>query len=686
MLVAHQSPVMQSQRCAVVHRGAQVSFTVKLQNDGWYWLKLNCTEPQYLPYARVTPFKCFGSHEENDSLITAKSRPNQRTGQQSQVTYPDQHCFVVGQPLQLLTAPEWTAIQQPPRLFHPGTVIHYQSHVEHGRYGYLKTKLGFLPYIDHQTGHVFGSDSDQLPITMPEQPSQSPHIYWLRGQYKLTKRPVWARTAPSRQAMPLIKLPNGTRFNYFGKVYHDHRGWLVIKSQSRYLYVPFVTVLNSKLSDYYGLERTGSKLVGRLQEPWTFVHQKPASIQLTPTQAEQETLDTLKQQLNSVRQPDSQVIGLINDLHLDRYQTAATAAGFHDLSVMSEFARQNGLNALVVNGDLNDGRQTLDRTIQDIGTAVAILKSSQTPFFITQGNHDDNSGFARYVNGYRTDQVVTQQLAYQLRNRQFERFFTEPGHFYGRYQLPNSRLSLILLDAFDIPDTFKDGYFARGYDDAPSGIHWTGILQNIRHSRSRFQTTQVDWLIQTLNTLTADEQVLIFSHNSLRQFSTHRAADHFWTYDWFANNQQGDYQRLTQVLAEHQRQIVAVMSGHTHVDDWANTNGINWITTTSNVADRRKSRHGHTTNGLTSAWDLLVVNPSNRELYRFRVGWQDHSGHINRWQVRLFGDGTDPHHRSLRDSLKRFKPVKQTENTKRYNPISQQVTQVWRGFRSYFIY
>lgn len=677
---------MQSPRCAVIHRGTQVTFVAKLQNDGWYWLKLDRATPLYLPYARVTPFKCFGELQVEHASVPVHTTSDRTSGHQPNLTYPDQHQFIVGQPLQLLTAPEWTAIQQPPHLLQPRTIVPYQTHIDHGRYGYLKTERGFLPYVDHQTGHFFGSDSDQSPVITPEKQSQTPYIYWLTGQYQLTKRAVWARTAPDRQAMPITKLRNGTRFDYLGKVYHDHRGWLVIKQQSRYLYVPFVTVLNAKLSDYYGLERTGSKLVGRLQEPWTFVHQNPTTIRLQPTSAELTALNTLEAQLDRVRQPDSQVIGLINDLHLDRYQTPATATGFHDLSVMSAFARRAGLDALVVNGDLNDGRQTLDRTIQDIGTAVAILKTSQRPFFITQGNHDDNSGFARYVNGYRTEQVVTRKLAYQLRNHAFEHLLAESGHFYGRYQLPNSRLSLILLDAFDIPDSFKNGYFARGYDEAPSGIHWTGILQNIRHSRSRFQTAQVDWLIKTLTELKPDEQVLIFTHDSLRQAATQRAVGQFWTYDWFANNQQGDYHRLTEALSMHRHQIVAVMSGHTHVDDWADTNGINWITTTSNVADRRKSHHGHTKNGLTSAWDLLVVNPSNRELYRFRVGWQDRSGHISSWQVRLFGDGTDPRHRSLRDLLKQFKPTKQTENTKRYNQLSQQVTQVWRGFRSYFTY
>lgn len=682
---------MQSQRQAIIHRGDQVTFNAKLQNDGWYWLRIDATTPLYLPYARVKSVKCFGDCQddakfENQAIKSTSSRVDTASAHQSKASYPDQHQFITGEPLQLRTAPDWTAIQQPPRLLRPGTIIHYQSRIDHGQYGYLKTKLGFVPYVNHRTGHWFGSVSDQAPSITPEKPVSTPHIYWLKGQYQLTKRAVWARLSPDRQALPLMQLPNHTRFDYLGKVYHDHRGWLVIKHQSRYLYVPFVTVLNSKLSDYYGLEITGSKQVGRLQEPWTFVHQDPTPIQLQPTTAEQAALNTLQQQLKQVRHSDSQVIGLINDLHLDRYQTAATATGFHDLAVMSTFAHRVGLDALVVNGDLNDGRQTFDRTIQDIGTAVAILKSSQTPFFITQGNHDDNSGFARYVNGYRTEQVVTQQVAYQLRNQPAEHYLTKPGHFYGRYQLPNSHLSLIFLDAFDIPDTFNNGYFARGYTELPSGIHWTGILQNIRHSRSRFQAAQVDWLVQTLAALQPEDQVLLFSHDTLRQALSQRAVDHFWTYDWFANNQQGDYQRLTEALTTHRQQIVAVMSGHTHVDDWSEANGINWITTTSNVSDRRKSRHGDTTNGLTCAWDLLVINPSDRELYRFRMGWQDYSGCISRWQVRLLGDHTDPHHRSLRESLKRFKPVKQTANTKRYNQLSQQVTQVWRGFRGYFTY
>ncbi len=49
----------------------------------------------------------------------------------------------------------------------------------------------------------------------------------------------------------------------------------------------------------------------------------------------------------------------------------------------------------------------------------------------------------------------------------------------------------------------------------------------------------------------------------------------------------------------------------------------------------------------------LIINPKQRQLFRLRYGWHDCAGKLRNWQYRLFGDGTDTKHRSLKTILKR---------------------------------
>ncbi|WP_054761971.1 metallophosphoesterase family protein [Secundilactobacillus collinoides] len=384
------------------------------------------------------------------------------------------------------------------------------------------------------------------------------------------------------------------------------------------------------------------------------------------------------------------MIGLINDTHFDSYNTEASAGTLRDLKAVSYFAKNYGLDAIVANGDLNDGVQTLDRTILDISRAVTALKLSETPFFITQGNHDDNSGFARYENGYRVGQVLTSQAALNLRNQHHSAQQIMPKTsgpaFYGKYRVSNSQISLILLDTFDIPDSAVDGYFKRNYDEAPTGLQWTGILQNIRHSRSRIRQAQADWFSQTMATLAPEEQVIVFTHDSIRSAVTDDAVGGFWTYDWFANNQQGAYAQVSSTLAAHRNQVISVMNGHTHVDDWSHDDGINWITTTCDAPDRRKTGHGQRKTATNSAWDVLVINPTQRRLSRFRYGWRDAAGSESRLRFALFGDGTDNRVPGLHEKLNKLRPAALTRNAILYNQKSKQTRQRWRGFRSNFDY
>ena len=231
---------------------------------------------------------------------------------------------------------------------------------------------------------------------------------------------------------------------------------------------------------------------------------------------------------------------------------------------------------------------------------------------------------------------MTEQIAHNLRNQLNSEWLANQDAFYGKYKVPGTAISLIMLNTFDIRDSHSGVYLTVITTTSQTVFTGPVFLQNIRHSRSRISSQQATWLTQALAHLTPDEQVIVFTHDSIRSATDRQAVKPFWTYDWFANNQQGDFARVYDSLVKHRNQIIAIMSGHTHVDDWSQQDGLNWIATTSDVADRRKtSRLGSRTLG---AWDLSDQS-RNSDNFRPRYIAGKTALAVFVMAVPLFGDG-----------------------------------------------
>ncbi|GAX05503.1 calcineurin-like phosphoesterase [Secundilactobacillus pentosiphilus] len=676
-LISRKQPNGLSSRSQIYPAHRPVHYLAKLKSDGRYWLVL---EDGYLCIA--TAKRVLYGHD-NNPIWQASTQSLPKAAQVPAVKFDtDKRFFVTAEPLVFRTAPEWSAVNSKCKMLYTGRLVVYNKILVNKGISYLETQEGFLPYYNSQTGKRYGVIISSKLKRPAKVSSNHPTIFKLHGQFRFSRRGVDVYQSPNLQSPIMGHLNRGTIVDYTGKLADRHRGWLQLTRAGQHSYVPFMSRYRNH-GHYFGREITGSKAVSRLREPWVF-NRTDATVDLSTTPLEHTALRQVEEQLANVRQPDSIVIGLINDTHYDAHQSTYSQRTLHDLLLFSHFARNHDFNGIVMNGDLVDGNQPLNRTIIDTGDAVSALAESQLPVFITQGNHDDNSGFARYLNGYRTEQVMTEQTALHLRNRLNNQWLANQNNFYGKYKVPGTAISLIMLNTFDIRDSHSDVYFDRDYDDQPNGIHWTGILQNIRHSRSRIASQQAAWLTKTLDQLAPDEQVIVFTHDSIRSATRRQAVTPFWTYDWFANNQQGDFARIYNNLVKHRQQIIAVMSGHTHVDDWSREDGLNWITTTCDIADRRKtSRLNSRTIG---AWDVLVINPKQRQLLRLRYGWRDRAGRIRHWQYQLFGDGTDTRRRTLKEIFKRPDPQPLSGNARYYQNQNKQVDQIWRGFRGYFDY
>ncbi|MCH5461453.1 hypothetical protein HC026_02235 [Lactobacillus sp. LC28-10] len=673
-LVSRQTPNRLSPRLTIYHAHQPVPYLAKLKSDGWYWLVL---EDGYLCVAIGN--QVLRGHDSNPSW-NATEEPAKGSIRPTKHFETQAPYFVAAEPLHFYTMPSLEATETT-QLLDTGEAIVYSNKLRKQSFLFLETSRGFLPYYNSKTGKQYGVIvSPRLDLHQSSLAAQ-PTLFKMHGSFRFNRRDVDIYQLPDLNSPIIGHLDRYSEVSYTGKLADRHRGWLQLSFTDQMAYVPFMSRY-PHFEHYFGREITGSKTVTRLSEPWSFTRCN-SQVDLRTTQSEVKELKHVANQLNRVRQSDSIVIGLINDTHYDSHQSSYSQRTIHDLQLISDFASKHHFDGLVMNGDLVDGNQTLDRTIIDTGNAVSALLAGRLPTFITQGNHDDNSGFARYLNGFRTEQVMTEQTALNLRNKPNNSWLASQDNFYGKYKVPGTSVSLIMLNTFDIRDSFSDGYYDRDYDDQPNGIHWTGILQNIRHSRSRIASEQADWLSKNLDQLAADEQVIIFTHDSIRSATDKQAVKPFWTYDWFANNQQGSFSQVYNCLVKHRQQIIAVMSGHTHVDDWSQQDGISWITTTSDIADRRKTSRLNSKS--LGAWDILVINPKQRQLFRLRYGWRDYAGRIRNWQYRLFGDGTDTRHPSIKTFFNQPDPHP-TGNALYYQNQNKQVDQVWHGFRGYFDY
>ncbi|MTV81128.1 metallophosphoesterase family protein [Secundilactobacillus folii] len=679
-LVSRKAPNLISKRVRIYPKNKMISYQGKLKSDGHFWL---IVENEYLNVADYR--QKLAGNDLNPIWGTktpAKNEKQTRNRPIPVIARTGQKYFVAAETLHFRQLPEWTAITKKHKLLYTGhSIVYSRIHTYRG-IQYIQTDSGFLPLLNQITGHRFGILTDQRFKPPVLEQSKVPELFKMHGVYCFTKRLVKVYQLPDLNSTIVGRLDRGSIVNYSGKLVDPHRGWLQLMVTGRPYYVPFMTRFPNHENEY-GYEITGSKSVTHLVQPWSFTKASHQHLLLNATAAEKKALSRLELKLNQVRTTDSIVVGLINDTHYDARQSSDSQRPLHDLLLMAHFAKTQRFDAVVMNGDLVDGNQILNRTIIDTADAVAALHESHVPTFITQGNHDDNSGFGRYLNGLRNEQVMTEATERKLHDLQWENLLDTENQFYGKYRVPGTDVTLIMLNTFDIRDASSKTYFDRNYHDRPNGIHWTGILQNIRHSRSRITTQQVNWLIKTLNQLAPDEQAIIFTHDSLRSATDRQAVTPFWTYDWFANNQQGDYARAYQTIVAHRQQIIAVMSAHTHVDDWSKQDGINWVTTTSDITNRRKSARLDSQS--IGAWDVLVIQPSQRQLFRLRYGWQDRAGRLPNWQYRLFGDGTDTQHHVLAALLNQFKrqpPL--TGNGFYYQNQNKQVNQQWRGFRGYF--
>ncbi|MFC6253756.1 metallophosphoesterase family protein [Secundilactobacillus hailunensis] len=326
------------------------------------------------------------------------------------------------------------------------------------------------------------------------------------------------------------------------------------------------------------------------------------------------------------------------DTHFDSYETPSSARALRHLKLVSYFANHYSVDLVIHGGDLNDGAKPKDISIADIKRAMNAIKLCHRPFIVLQGNHDDNSGYARDETNNNADQVITNDEAKPLRLDQFSQWLDVPtgsenpnNAVFGSYDVPNSNVTIIVLDGFDMADVSEPNH------------------ESFRHGHTDYTMQQRDWLVKKLADIPSNRKIAVFDHLTVKGIKETE-----WKFDDFKslyeNTGAKSYQEAAErsgliytALVDNQAQkhnILGFFSGHTHRDNYADSGNIHFATIACDIADRGDGREARDYDGddlNEYAWEVIQLNPTNTNgkmviQHRFGRSEQDENvqnGHID---------------------------------------------------------
>ncbi|KRK47357.1 hypothetical protein FC96_GL002476 [Secundilactobacillus kimchicus JCM 15530] len=388
---------------------------------------------------------------------------------------------------------------------------------------------------------------------------------------------------------------------------------------------PYTKMVNGKTR--------GNKVYGPNNTSWEEgynIDNLTPSEDFVPTSDEIDEMERIKSEITANRNDDDVLITYITDTHVDSYQTPGTAMGLRAIMLASYFTSHYGTDLMIHGGDLNDGVKSRELSLIDTERAVDAVKLSRRPYIILQGNHDDNSGYVRDMAGYQMDQIVTAADEWSLRSSQWLQRPSNPNNaVYGTYEIPDSNITVLVLDGFDQPEIATDTT-----DDGNPHFN------TFRHGFTRYSKPQYDWLVNTLPQLAASgRKIMVFNHIMPRGVTGWKTlldlSNHFEN----AHDLSGYSALIYDELTKYSNSIIGYVAGHTHEDDHAYSGGIQFVTTTCALPDRGTGDENRAPKGNRDqlAFDVFQISTKNGTVNRHRYGFGDDNMSPNQYLPSLGG-------------------------------------------------
>lgn len=332
--------------------------------------------------------------------------------------------------------------------------------------------------------------------------------------------------------------------------------------------------------------------------------------------------------------PNAALIAFFTDLHLEcNSDTPTTGTNItrskKHITMYNKLCEKHDFDMLVFGGDyLQNSKQTPKTyavaALQLLGTLIRGADSS-APIAVIKGNHDDNTMYTDYKNGYVDDAARwSAALSTDFKATRRNADFLEKG--YGFYDIPNRKIRVFFLNSGDVPTAL---------DAENNTIAWPA--QNL----TGFSGEQIQFVADNLKFSESGWQVLFFSHHPIKRnpFPAPMANVGVTTKNGgsvmeavlqgFLAKERGSISNTTpdfeysvsyDFTGNQSNTIIACINGHTHYDGYAYLDGINWIAT--------RAIDGHATYGLKDTSTYIVVNRKERVISLIANGDGDDRAYV----------------------------------------------------------
>lgn len=342
--------------------------------------------------------------------------------------------------------------------------------------------------------------------------------------------------------------------------------------------------------------------------------------------ADQLELNVTKAAIESSYNSNCALIPFFTDLHISctANQTASEIAKSaakikRHLACYNVLSESIKADLVVYGGDyLNNSAQTNKQTALEAHKAVRLLMDktvSLCPAVVGKGNHDDNTMYTDYKNGY-----VNSDTLYRLvTNKDADSSKRNTDYLeksYGYYDIPNKKIRVFMLNSDDVPTNL---------DESTNKLTYGG------QNTSGFSQDQLQFVADNLVFKESGWQVLFFSHHPLMAFVDDDTEAKGYTCNGvvqnnggkamldllsaFQNKEKGTLKNsvvdfeisVTYDFTENKSNtIIASVCGHTHVYCHKLKDGIHYIATRAIL--------GHPTYQYISTSYYIVIDRKKRTI------------------------------------------------------------------------
>ena len=224
-------------------------------------------------------------------------------------------------------------------------------------------------------------------------------------------------------------------------------------------------------------------------------------------------LNVTKAAIEKAWNPNTALIAFLTDLHIncpsgqDAESIAKSATKIRrQLAAYNSICDAYPVDLCVYGGDyLNNSSQTSKSTATEALKAVRQLidQTKEVPVIVAKGNHDDNTMYTDYKNGF----ISIETLYKILNNKDYEKAKRNADYLemsYGYYDIPNKKIRVFILNTLDIPTTLDED---------------TNKLTYSAQNDSGFRQEQIQFVADNLKITEKGWQVIFFCHHPFVSFA-----------------------------------------------------------------------------------------------------------------------------------------------------------------------